>query len=353
MIVTLDASLFTDPCRNDILLLEILQLGRERLVVKTRPNFSNGGPISAWLAKQSENAREHAELGLKRGVLEQRYSKPELRILFQSNVLPEWPDDLSREITLPLTDKTAEFVKRPLRIMVENERNDWGFLQRVVPSDWKKRFEQAIQNHWVEPQGVGIDEMRKVFEDRNRAHDREYLARCVAVFDSDARSRCDRCRALSPPPTSPKLSGSELTELMCQTAGVSYHRLRRRNIESYLPKQSLYDFANRGRPPAKAEERRQKVDAFFNLPSDEQRHYFNLKNGLAGDRKSDRRLAEIYDGLSEDEKRVLESGFDEKDETLVSIWRDTETYGVSEDALDRDGSNDERHQIFQTLFSRL
>lgn len=80
MIVTLDESLFQGDI-DDILLLSVFRLGRERHVIYTAPAYRKRahGRVNRWLAQQSQNGKAH----------------------------------------LPLNDDTFEFLKRPLGILLE------------------------------------------------------------------------------------------------------------------------------------------------------------------------------------------------------------------------------------------
>lgn len=245
-----------------------------------------------------------------------------------------------------------ELLRRPLQLLLENGRSDWGFLQRIAPLSWRDRLRRALERGWIEERNAGgITELPKILQ-QDVASDRSVRLemRTWAMFDSDARE-----------PNCPS-DDADLASRACAHASVAYHQLERRTIENYLPREVLLDWASRALPENMRGVARQRVLAYFEM-GPAQRHHYSLKSGFEGDnaslwrrpgeRKRRKGIAPIYDGLPDHIRRTLSAGLNKDLETEVTdIFRHDE-YQIGEPALVSESFEAERARIFQSIFGRL
>lgn len=339
MIFVLLESLFRDP-PDEALLIALLRQGvsgRHRL--RTRPAFKAGSPpaVHAWLGTLTANLRETAALAFERGQQAPSYAAASEPIIEVGDVAHSvWTRPPRNEPSRLTLQDAHDLASRPLRLLLENARNDFGFLRKIVPESWKEQLARAISRRWIEPSGGGIDEMRKVIEQQLARDDLLRLS-SWAMFDSDARRR-------GVPSESAKKNRS-----VCERTGVSFCQLERRAIENYIPRESLYNWADRGRSSLRRD-RRGRVDAYVGMRPPERRHFYNLKEGFKGDGA----VSDLYGSPCEGEPPVerpspLDHGID-KD--IAQIWREDE-FQVPEHALLREEFESERAALFQSLFGRM
>jgi hypothetical protein len=315
VIVLLRGELFEGEETDDLALLRIFDEGRGRYKVRTKPAYRPRSETTfhRWLTRQTPRVQDQIRIVLERGLKETEFDIPggEPTIIVERRSAPAWPDNLAKgQVKLPL-DKASDLLKRPLRLLLENGRNDWGFLNKVVPSDWRERWDRAIEGRWIEQEnGGGITEMRKIIEHQiSLDHARRVLT--WVMFDCDG----------SKPGESS--DDSRKARDACEQWCVAHHALVRRAIENYIPEETLREWARR-RTRADRKEMQQRVEAYVAM-REEERHYYNLKAGIHGD-------------LAQD------------------IWGedpDKNPYVVKESALDKDGSGPERTRMLQSIFSLL
>lgn len=324
MIVTLDEALFHAEVADDVALLSVICDGLGRYKVHTRPAYRpiDDNLVNRWVADQSARVQARARIVLEEGLKAPEYALErgarEPRLVVENRGEPEWPDSFDLgPARLPLSI-ARQLLARPLRLLLENGRNDWAFLAKVVPLAWKARWERAVAERWVEEHNAGgITEMRRIVEEQ-LAGDPVRRLRTWAMFDSDGQRTGDASQ------------NSEDTRRACESWGVAHHRLVRRAIENYIPKAALFDWAWRRRPRAAQREKLSSVRAYFALPTDEERHYFDMKAGF-------------------------------HNQLAQHVWSDAEldaagrtiVYTIEETALLGNGFGPEREALFQSLFSRL
>ena len=138
MIVTLDETLFAPELADDVHLIGLIAGGRIQTVL--------------------EEGLKAPQYALPEGF-------PEPNIVVVNRVAPAWPDDPAQmPARLPLL-VALELLQRPLRLLLENGRNDWAFLEKVVPKAWKKLWGRAVEKRWLEEQNAGgITEMKQIIE---------------------------------------------------------------------------------------------------------------------------------------------------------------------------------------------
>jgi hypothetical protein len=324
MIVTLEDELFKPDVADDADLVELICNGQRRYKVQTRPAYrpQEKRPVNAWLSNHSLKLQEKIKIVLEEGLRAPEYAfqsgAREPHIVVERQGSPEWPDSFDQgpaRLPLPLA---KAFVLRPLRLLLENGRNDWSFLNKVVPPSWKARWDLAISKGWIEEHnGGGISEMRRIIEER-LAMDHVRRLRTWAMFDSDGERAGDASK------------DSKDTRAACEDWSIAFHPLRRRAIENYIPRETLKDWVLRRHHKSTRDEMLARLRAYCKLPTDEQRHYFDMKKGF-------------------------------HEQIAQHVWSDAEksgdgthkVYAIAEAALLGDGFGPERDQLFQSLFSRF
>lgn len=343
MIFYLLEDLFAAPL-DEALLLGLVRHGATgRHKIRTTPGFRTGSPraVHDWLATLSPNLRRTAVLAFDNGQQSPSYKasdEPQFKVGPFTESL--WTTRPERDPSLLTLADAHDLAARPLHLLLENSRNDFAFLGKIVPPSWRDRWDRALSNRWVEPLGGGIDEMRKVIEQRLAGDSMRRLT-SFAVFDSDARL-----------PGVPSESALR-NRATCERHGVCFHQLERRAIENYLPKEALFDWAHR--PPRRSvrEDRRARVGAYVAMQPAARRHHYNLKEGFNGDQRGNHSLSTLYTAPYEGHDPVsrpsaLEDGIDRD---IMQIWRESD-YSLSEAALLSEGFERERTELFQSLFGR-
>lgn len=348
MIVVLDEALFSVQDTDDFSLAEILGGNPGRYKVWTRPAYRPNAEtaVHRWLERQSMKIRERARLVLEHGLKEPEYRLDdggrEPRVIIEPSIAPQWPKRFDREpAKLPLTE-ALDLLRQPLRLLLENGRNDWGFLSKIVPTEWQARWTRAVDRRWLEPEnGGGLDEMLNIVQQKLADDDIRRL-RTWAMFDCDGRSAGDES------------AKAKRTREACEYWGIAHHKLQRRAIENYIPNEVLFDWVRR-RPKKTDRDRKYACARAYEAMSEPQRYYFNLKEGFKGDEESNQGISEIYDDPPVDLTGPLRGGFHK--EIAQEIWGDNpydgKSYGIREEALEKNGFGPERAQIFQSIFSRL
>lgn len=225
--------------------------------------------------------------------------------------------------TIRIGPGEALWLGLPVRVFVENSRNDWGFLKKSVPLEWRSAFISAHERVAFEPVGGGLTEMLQIAREVHRI-DAPLRRRSWFLFDSDG------------PPNAPSKDAKALAELL-QELGVPFHSLRRRAIENYVPKPQRREWVHRD--PSFAQERAVWMEAFDALP-DEERWAFPMKSGEG------HRPPPLDGRLPPDPASRRAKGAT----PLSDVWRD-DTWDVPARDLDRDGSRKERIDLVGSLMA--
>lgn len=166
MIVTLLSELFEREETDRLALLGIMDGGRQRYRVQLRPAYRAKGdpPFHQWLNRQDPDLQKRILPVFERGLRERDFG-PAPMIDVHCFGRDEWQNDPKKVPIRLCIDTAAEVLIRPLRLLLENGRNDWGFLDKVVPDEWKDRWQKAVRSGWIEQDvGGGITELRKFIE---------------------------------------------------------------------------------------------------------------------------------------------------------------------------------------------
>ena len=342
MIALLRDELFAGEETDDLALLALLGEQRGRYKVRLEPAYRPRGKTAfhRWLAAQSPRVQETIHLVLELGLKEREFRVPhgEPKVIVERRAAPVWPDSfVDGPVRLPL-EVAKDLLTQPLRLLLENVRNDWGFLKKVAPSVWEDRWSRAIEKRWIQPEsGGGVTEIPNIIREQI-AEDHPRRLRTWVMFDSDGRQDGHR-------------SGESQRALeACQEWKISHHPLRRRAIENYIPRDTLFDWARRQRRELR-EEKLECVRAFCSLTA-EQRHYYNLKGGFKADSESGQGVSAIYGQVQP--SGPLWTGLHRN--LAQDVWGedpDANPFAVPETALENDGFGLERAQIFQSIFGML
>ncbi|WP_437629810.1 hypothetical protein [Sorangium sp. So ce854] len=355
MIVIVEEAVFSSGRTSPLELLAVFQAcfdGRHDMI--TDPPFAKGASpiVDTWLASLPKALRDEAVFVLDEGAssASQRTSAAvRLRIgdLASSDLRSGTP-------TATLAD-ALRLLQAPLRLLVENRRNDGAFLRKLAPPTWRGKLIDALKRRWIElDNGGGLGELTATV--MAAARDPMEHMRLWVMFDSDARQPGQ--------PSADARAALAACQQIQQPWPVPAHCLERRAIENYLPVPALFDWAKRATGPDKTRLRRC-AEAFKELRR-EQREHYNMKRGIWGDLTSEqqrsyiRRETDILDdadmpplfqGLSTDPRRHLLHGFG-KD--VGSVFHD-EGSGVriEEDWLRKEIPDQDRIALLQSIFDRM
>lgn len=142
----------------------------------------------------------------------------------------------SRWASLELTPVDAlRLLRTPLKLLIENRRNDWLFLRALFPPQLRADLDRAEQNGWIDVAGVPLSEMKPRLMSWTQERSSATLSlqltmrRTWLMFDRDAATN---------DPLQPSKDSEEVREL-CEDLELPHHQLARRTIESYLPSEIL------------------------------------------------------------------------------------------------------------------
>jgi hypothetical protein len=188
---------------------------------------------------------------------------------------------------LTLSDASA-LISMPCFLTFENAHNDVEFIKCVVDKSARGLITKKIHDAEIVTKGGGIGEVKN--EIRNQQNPLILRFKMFVLTDSD-------CQCLD----SPDKEAVDVANL-CIERGITYHTLRRRMIENYLPLELLY----KNTPTENRENdiNFRKVLAFNSL-SLEQRFCMHLKKGLVKTHLH----SNIYDDIEPEINELLAEGF--------------------------------------------
>ena len=232
-------------------------------------------------------------------------------IRIEQNTAISWADPLA---ILPLDD-ALQVLAEKLGFLLENGENDWHFLLGIMPKSQRERIQNACDQGWLEPlHGGGSTIVAQLHARLKQPH---RGLRTAMMFDSDRRHPLELAETWHPNEIihgPKKCDAYEWEVLVKEKIPSRYWRLQRRFIESYMPDGQLRLVVDSNKVAT--------LEAFLRM-SPEQRWFYNMKQGFAQDRKSekiddsdiatrievgDMRQRDLYRHISEQDKIVLESG---------------------------------------------
>lgn len=327
MRVIIEQTVFDEVGETSALpLLEFFALASdERHTLLTKPLYSEdetGQPLARWLARFPKPLKKLCESVLMQGQDRASTEPPDTA---QCRVVARGPSDWKRS-RLCIAD-ALRLLRTPLRLLLENRRNDYEFLLRLAPPARREELQQAVADGWIEiAQGGGLGEIKKLLKELITAPAGDLRARVErlrlwVMFDRDSDPE-DRSE---PSPTSKEtaaLCGKSQTETG-DPWSLPFVQLSRRSVENYIPIRLLERWADRG-SGRERDGRRKRVAALARL-TPTARWQYNMKHGLLGDvsgsirreiqkEKNSRELIDgdldpLFRGLSREDRRLLTTGF--------------------------------------------
>ncbi len=213
--------------------------------------------------------------------------------------------DLQVETPIMNVDQADILSKKPFRIFVENDEADRDFLLTFSNAEQKKKIEELEEAQLIQFEHCGgITELpKKVAKFTNKTELNHLIA--MAVFDSDA------------PQPGEASTQADCALKKCVNCGIAASRLSRRAIENYLLRSWLNTWVNK--TTARRERSLELYNTFCNL-NDAQRAHFHMKNGLKVDKeKIADGTIDLYDNLSGELQRKLETGFGSVGSEIYSL----------------------------------
>jgi hypothetical protein len=327
MRVILEAPLFTPAkVREDPLaLLEVFSLCLDQECHSLEVDPPEALEFKAWLDTLRESEREFVTFLLDESIERQARESPSSGLRLADVPQVEWGGTLPR---LPLR-QALWLLRKPLRVLIEGI-NDEKFLHATVPHFYRERFEDwsARELLKLEYRG-GLPNLRHALGEECTV--RERALRLFVMFDSDARR-----------PGEPTRESREVARL-CERGKLAHHQLKRRAIDNYVPPPALERWLKQEHSREFNDTWLPRLRAFRQL-KDEQRHHYNMKNGLRKDRDG-AGLADLFDGLAAeqpDQASLLDEGFGENvatsfKERIPDAW------------LTDDGQTPELMELFEKL----
>ena len=254
-----------------------------------------------WMDTQPEGQRDECllALGMSLELDAREPSRHEVRVAAVAESL--WTGDPPR---LTLQD-AHDLLRRRYEIVVEDADSDRAFLLAMATPEQRDFLEKHEGNdHLLFRHGGGISKIRQaITEHKQRLGGR---LGCFVLFDSDALR-----------PQQPSAQSQEVATLCEEAPTLAHHRLARRNIENYLPRDALRGHVHR--PPPRRRPHVATFDSFVRM-RDEQRFHYNMKRGFAGDgERTDGSAGDLYDDLTDAARTALERGFGD---TIGRLFKD-------------------------------
>ncbi|WP_147451955.1 hypothetical protein [Corallococcus sp. CA041A] len=367
MNVILDNSIFQSNPIHSLSLFEIFALGwDERHAILTNPPFDPAAeqPVNTWLTTLTDGLRKEAVQVLDQSIpltLRRPRTTSRIRVVTAQS---DWAT-----ATINIRD-AVRLMRTPLKLLLENSRNDFNFLLRLASPTDRQDLKDAIKKGWIETeQAGGLGEMKNILLDLHTAPNAEISAlihklRLWVMFDRDSE-QADRSK--------PSKASEEVLGLCSEIANqkpwpLQFCQLGRRSIENYIPIEALRYWQNEASGSTHTE-RRRKVEALASLSkkNPQARWQYNMKSGLLGDLRKeqvkeieqqgrslrDTDLDPLFTGLTEQERTSLAEGFGKDIASLylhhISSW---------ETSFDLEYQQGPAHQparpaLLFSLFSRM
>lgn len=296
--------------------------GRNRMVVldDDSPNFIS------WLQAQGSHEqiwREAIDVSAREEALHPSLLAVTVRDIPASNWASTPP-----QVTV---DDALRLCYMPLRILVENNRNDRTFLFGVCSESQKEALRALEDNKMIEFQnGGGLDDMHEWVKAALTGKPADSF-KFFMIFDSDARY-----------PGEPSSVATKCEATMRELRLCGY-RLARRAIENYLPIETLRLWARKG----KRGDRRLRELTFsaYSRLTPSQRYCFNLKHGFEGDRADTHKAKDLYAGVSASDKSALGRGFGKR---IAAYFIDE---NINDKFLSKDAVDAEMWPVIDTIIA--
>ena len=257
--------------------------------------------LDAWLASIDEGSRGDYQKAIDLSARDAAVLASDAGTVRIDQAATEvWADP---EATLPL-DFALRVLDEKLSFLVEDSGADWNFLQGILPKSQRERLQHYVAQGWAGPVHCGGSGIMARLEERfGKAHEG---LRTALMFDNDRLHPNELEESWQPKDSGIKnheCNAFKWEQFAKENLPRRYWRLRRRFIESYMPKSEL--------KTAIAADKNSTFDAFWRLPPESRWHY-NMKLGLAKDKPHQARQIDLYSAIDADDKEALQPGFGTK-----------------------------------------
>jgi hypothetical protein len=319
-------------------ILALFRLGLNRHTIEIEPAKS---PLFAgWLEQEGARTGRMCRQVLAEGV-KRRARTRRMRTVRVADVATATWDTTPR---LPVTE-AARLLKRPLRILLENGRNDRNFLRIITRLVDGFDLHRLVADEMVEiATNGGIDENRVWIMGLRPEEPHGMWAMC----DSDAL-----CAWSWPADRSvPKEFGDGAKKLWeaCRDRGVYLHVLQRRAIDNYVPLPVIQQWSFH-----REDKRKDIYEALVGL-SAEQRHHYNMKDGFSAKRDQEYTLRadSIFAKLDAGTRATLEDGLNTRTFSVAGLFDEERLHAemkihIFPRWLLQDGQEAEAQRIAQSI----
>lgn len=294
MNVVFDRAVWSDPQLDPLALVSILAAcspSRHTLILDPRDRLTIDQWLLTHIGERGELRRRLAQI-----LENSRRAAPHSRSASPTITVSIGPSDWTQARLSPA--HAARLLQRPLKLLVENSRNDRAFLLRLAEPAARRALEHALREGWIEfEMGGGLQEIHHRVKELAANSEPEAMiarARLWVMFDRDAHD-ADRARESD---ASRRLR--ELAATVIVPWPLSAHQLERRAIENYVPLAALLRWWCAQCSAAEMSRRVERAQAFADL-APKIRHNFNMKRGLLGDIRRERREALQANGRPPDD----------------------------------------------------
>ncbi len=291
MIVVIDERLLTDDKVDPLDAVAIIAVCADRrhtLVVPPQSSDALDGWLETHFAPRSSARRRILRVVSAGSAMYPNMSAQTAKI----TVVPG-PTDWKEGQLTPC--HAVRLLHRPLRLLVENRRNDAAFLRCMAEPADRRQLDEAVEKGWIEfEMGGGIPELAARIDELAGANLGDHTkmierARTWTMFDRDAHPD-DRSKE-----SEVSRAIREKAEAIQIPWPLAVHQLERRAVENYVPGPTLRTWWCAHSPTTakdtgeKEKLRRQRLVEAFLTPesagglSPKARHHYNMKKGLKRD----------------------------------------------------------------------
>ncbi|MBF0402154.1 MAG: hypothetical protein HQL90_15485 [Magnetococcales bacterium] len=294
MRVIVDSILLSRPTEDEILQINrLLSFGHERHTLVFDPPEALENYLQATFSQKVADIYRRCIANATRTATRLPANCATVRVT--AITTPVWQDPIA---VLPLGE-ALQLLEEPLGIFLENNQNDWHFLLGIMRPSERERLQDAAKRGWATPLHGGGSTLKQQLTNRLSATHK--ALRTFALFDSDRRHP-DELKPDWDPSGKESCEGREIERVAQNMMAGRYWMLKRRFIESYMPREYISRMTNNVPPGA--------VEAFFRL-SQAGRWYFNMKKGFNGDAPGENghRCRDLYDAVEPADRAALSKGF--------------------------------------------
>lgn len=345
MRVILDDSVLKPDAVDPLALLAVIQQCRES---DRHSLFGNEKLVENWSQVFPKILGAQIRKVLKDGSAQRRSETvPAIRIIANCSMWRARDKKTGKNSPMLHPREALRLLQAPLRVLVENARNDGAFLLRMSLGRQRQRLQHALEMGWlIFEHAGGIRELTRILQkccdlDDTKPDSWIRWLRLWVMFDRDAH--VNDC-TLPSVHTDEALDTLAALQRKVDTAWLGGKRLERRTIENYLPKEGLLNYATQATNRHVQQRRKATFDAFYhplmNDPTgaDRLRANYPMSEGL---NKHERIALNIYSNLDNERWEGLAGGFGDE---VKKLWAD-ERPGLRDEWIEREGNSPKCREI--------